>query len=169
MAPLFNAFDRTTYQRIIPDYLHNYLTFPIEILNFFEKGGFAVNITNQGWHSVALDEAHEMCVNKDLKGAVVQSTQAYLQKTSFFFNYRVKLLKHFKAQLYPEEKISHSEPSIVSTDPASIKMYKNVLNIGKGILDAQLLPTQLSSNRGLLNTFTNLKATQEQAHDMLAF
>ena len=25
------------------------------------------------------------------------------------------------------------------------------------------------SNRGVLNTFTNLKATQEQAHDMLAF
>ena len=145
MAPLFYAFDCTTYQRIIPDHFHNILTFPIEILNFFEKGGFAVNITNQGWHSVALDEAHEMCVNKDLKGAVVRPTQAYLQKTSLFFNYRVKLLKHFKAQLYPEEKISHIEPSIVSTDPASIKMYKNVLNIVKSILDAQLLPTQLSS------------------------
>ncbi len=105
-------------------------------------------------------------INMDLKGAL---TLAYLQKTSLFFNYRIKLLKHFKAQLYPEEKVINSEPSIKTRDPAYIKMYKNIVNMVRNIVDAKLLPTQTLSNRGLINTFTNSKATQEQAHDMLAF
>lgn len=58
MAPLFYAFDCTNYQKIIPDHLHNILTFPPEILRHFEAGGFSLNITKQNWHSVALDEAH---------------------------------------------------------------------------------------------------------------
>lgn len=51
----------------------------------FQSGAFAVSITGSKGHSVALDEAHEMCVNKDMKTAIVRPTKAYLQKHYTFF------------------------------------------------------------------------------------
>ena len=47
----------------------------------FEADEFTVNVYGQRWDYVPLDEVHKMCINKDLKGAIVQPTPAYLQKS----------------------------------------------------------------------------------------
>ena len=38
-----------------------------EVIKNFESAAFICNLTDSSVHSVALDEAHEMLVNKDLK------------------------------------------------------------------------------------------------------
>ena len=48
---------------------------PGDVLHFFEGGAFVCSITSKLMHSVALDEAHEMCINKNLKTTIVHPTK----------------------------------------------------------------------------------------------
>lgn len=111
MASLFAAFDRPSYQKIIPQHLADILTYPEKIRQCFECGAFVVSIKNRPGHSVALDECHEMCINKDMNSAIVQPTKPYLQKTLHFFSYRIAAYKNMLAQLFPESEIPSQKPS----------------------------------------------------------
>ena len=62
-APLFIAYDRITYQRLIPNHLADIQCFPKQILKCFEEGAFAISISGLKGHCDALDEAHEMLIN----------------------------------------------------------------------------------------------------------
>ncbi len=76
MTPLLFAFDRAHYEKILPHHFADLLKFPKHIIECFKSGGFTVSIRGSRGHCIALDEAHEMCINKDLKGAVVQATDS---------------------------------------------------------------------------------------------
>ena len=69
MAPLFTAFDHSTYQRVISQHLTDILTMPKSILTKFEQGAFVVSISGRDWHSVGLDEAHRCLLIKDARQA----------------------------------------------------------------------------------------------------
>lgn len=63
---------------MIPNHLAAIQTFPNKVLNSLKKGGVSVNIGGGIGHCVVLDESHEMCINKEMKEAVVRLRTAYL-------------------------------------------------------------------------------------------
>ena len=130
MAPLFGVFDHTTYQRIIPHHLADIQKYPGSILTCLQSGGFTVNITGQKWHAVALDEAHEMCINKYLKATVVRPTDAYIQKTTLFHNDRIKIYKNLEEQLFPEKgKVATQTNTITDTTPLTKQQEENIMQM----------------------------------------
>ena len=78
MAPMFVAFDRLHYQKLIQNHLRDLAKMPKDVLNFLESGAFVCSISGKHMSSVALDEAHEMLVNKDLKTTIVRPSKEYL-------------------------------------------------------------------------------------------
>ena len=128
MTLLCLAFDRTTYQKLIPHHLDDIISYyPGHIKTCFKSGAFTVSIKGRQWHSVALDECHEMCINKDMKSAVVRPTKAYLKKTSLFFGYRIAAHKNLLTQLFPDDEVQdHSDVhSIFDTTPYANETQQN--------------------------------------------
>ena len=170
MAPLFAAYDRTTYQQLIPHHLADIQTFPDSVIQSLQAGAFAVCIVGGKGHAVALDEAHEMCINKDMKYAVVRPSKAYLQKTSLFLRFRIMAYKNILSQLFPATICKRTnDVGIYSDKPELKKAEENIHAIINNIEEMELFPACRSSNRGLVNVFSGQKATPEQAHDLLNF
>jgi len=87
-AAIFSAFDRNTYQRLIPQHLHDVLCLPAPVLAHLQKGSFSVRFNPTEWHGVALDECHEMKINKHAKSLIVRPTDR-----------RPKLNAHLRTQM----------------------------------------------------------------------
>ena len=47
---------------------------PPSIVAMFKQGAFSVSIRGRPWHSVAIDKAHEMLINKACKTSVFKPT-----------------------------------------------------------------------------------------------
>ena len=110
-----------------------------------------------------------MCINKDLKTAVVRPTKSYLQKTSLFFNYRIKLYMNLIQQLFPERLVHQTKPTdILDDSPQAYRYEQNVKQICALVVANNLFSIQPNS-RELLNVFTCQLATNEQTCDMLSF
>ena len=80
MAPLFTAFDHPTYQKLISNHIADILDMPPSLL-MLKQGGFVVSISGREGHSVAIDEAHKMLINKNIKEAVVKPSEDYMKVT----------------------------------------------------------------------------------------
>ena len=113
-----------------------------------------------------------MCINKDLNGAVVHPTKAYLQKACIsVFSYLIQAQKNLQNQFFPEMNkvpVYFPEADIFTTEPRIVKKEENVSAVMSDVETTQLLPANVT-NRSIINTFTGKKATTEQTHDMLNF
>lgn len=63
MAPLFAAYDRPCYQKLLPRHIADLQIYPEEVIDCLKAGGFTAKLTTTIGHSVALDEAHKVCIN----------------------------------------------------------------------------------------------------------
>ena len=76
MAPMFGAFDRPHYQKLIPNHLRDLAKMPRDVI---ESVAFVCSNSGKHTSSVALDEAHDMLVNKGLK-TIVGLSKEYLYR-----------------------------------------------------------------------------------------
>ena len=61
-----------------------------------------VSVCGRTWHSVAIDEAHEMLINKQCKTSLSRPTQDYINRVAHYIPYRTKALENLRHQLFPE-------------------------------------------------------------------
>ena len=104
MAPLFEALDRQIYQRLIPRHLMELEKMPAEVLYELVNGGFTVRLCAIEMHRVALDECHEMKINKDAKMAVVRPSVEKMEHMSHSLQFTANCINNFKHQLFPEKR-----------------------------------------------------------------
>lgn len=75
LAAIFAAFDRPIYQQLVPRHIHELLLMPSHIPHHLQRGSFSVRLSGSEWHGIAIDECHEMCINKDAKLAVAHPSK----------------------------------------------------------------------------------------------
>ena len=85
------AFDHPHYQ----NHMRDLAKMPRDVLKFLESGALVCSITGKHMHAVALDEAHEMLVNKDLK-TIVRPSKEYLDRMLYYYPVRSMVLNAVK-------------------------------------------------------------------------
>ena len=169
MAALFTAFDHPNYQKLISQHLVDIHAMPASILTMFQQGAFVVSILGRPWHSVAIDEPHEMLINKNCKTSIVRPLPDYINRIAHYILYRSKAVKNLQSQLFPTKTDKYTAVSSpFSAKPNDIKFNENVKTQVEAIEASKLLIIT-GTNRGLINPFTNKKASAGQHHDLLNF
>lgn len=130
MAPLFHVVGSKYYYKLLPYHLADLKTFPSSVLNNLACGGFVMNIAGlSNWSNVALDETHEMTINKDVKEVMSIGSMTGITNKIHYMPFRANLLQNFCTQL------------IIARDNQQSDNYgklfeDNELNI-KSLLDTQ--------------------------------
>ena len=166
MCPLFTAFDRLNYMKILPQHFAEVMCLPESIKQCFAKGGFVCNIKGTKMHAVALDKAHEMLVNKDIKTSVVRPSKEYLDKIMYYFHVRSKVCKQLLEQISPPS-VHEKVVSILNSTPHAARCEENVISMQNRLVESHVLDP-VHDNRGLLAVDGTL-ATPEQHRDLIAF
>ena len=92
------------------------------VLIHLQNGGFSARLTATKWHGVAIEECHEMQINKDAKLAVVRPSQQRTEYLSDYLPYRSACIKNLKQQLFPNN--TESIPRLTIVQPVKINMLR---------------------------------------------
>jgi len=151
MAALYTAFDHPNYQKLISQHLEDVLTMPAPIITMFQQGTFGVSICGRPWHSVAIDESHEMLINKDCKASIVRPLPDYINRIAPYIPYRTKSVKNLQQQLFPCKKEKQTViNSPFSSAPNDIKCEQNIRAVIKAMETSNIFNHQ-GTNRSLIN------------------
>ena len=132
------------------------------------QGGFVVSINDRPWHSVAIDESHEMLINRSCKSAIVRPTKDHINRVAQFITYSTRAIENFRKQLYPEKQKNEDVKSVFSNHSHD-KAFNNNVNAQMKLMKDKALFELTYTNRRLINPFTNVHAAPEQEHDLLNF
>ena len=168
MAPLFVAFDRPHYQKLIPNHLRDLAKMPSDVMKFLESGAFVCSITGKHMRSVALDEAHEMLVNKDLKTTIVRPSKEYLDRMLYYYPVRSLVLNAVKKSVLLDlDGTKNDKISVFDVAQQSIKREENINCMMTKVLSTNTL--DVVDEVRPLTSMSGQVATPEQKIDLLGF
>ena len=170
MAPLFTAFDRPKYSKLIPHHFLEMHTIPDMVLAHLKRGAFTVSILGRACHSVGVDEAHEMCINRECKEFIIRPSADYISRTAASLPVRSKAITNLEQQIFADRKSPTVEKitSLHTTDPECMKHTSNVqAQIQKLKTDSVSFPKFHASN--LQHLFNSKAITRQQSHDLMNF
>ena len=165
---LASAFDHPIYQCLISWHLNDLFSLPEPILVHLQNGGFSARLTATEWHGVALDERHEMQINKDAKLVLVsRSSEQKMDYLSDYLPYCSTCLRNLK-ELFPQTNRATEE---VFEHGATSKDKIFEINVQRMLeaVKSHGLFYNSETNQGLWNFLANKQVTHEQLHDLLAF
>ena len=99
--------------------------------------------------------------------AVVRPTQAYLKKTLHFFSYRIKAHKQLLAELFPPTAEASEDVNTLIDNQSCNKKWEDNIASMRSLIKTHNLFKSNTTNRGLLNVFSGIQATNEQTHDLV--
>ena len=119
---------------------------------------------------MAIDEAHKMLINKDLKSAVVRPRKENTNCLSLYLGHRAELLHNIKHELgTPKDTLPEPTVNMMDLQDKSAEAMKSLHNIQEMI--SKVTSSGLLSDRSditqLRNPFTGKLATPEQQQDVL--
>ena len=127
-----------------------------------------VSLRGRTCHSIGVDEAHEMCINKDCKMCITKPSADYIQRVAKFLPVRSRAIKNFEKQVYTEheETDANNIKSLFTKHEAEKKQQMNVECQENRLASSQLNNT---SDNILQHLFMTKKLTPEQEHDLVNF
>ena len=142
------------YQKLLSQHLADIPTMPAPIIAMFKQGAFVVSVSGRPWHSVAVDESHEMLINKDCKSSIVKPLPEYINRIARYMPYRSKSVKNLQDQLFPLKKTnSNSITTALSFKPNDAKSEHNI-HLMMSLIERNNMLSISETNRGLINTFS---------------
>jgi hypothetical protein len=106
--------------------------------------------------TIGIDEAHEMCINKECKQYVTRPSAAKMSNTATYLTIRAKAMK--KSAAFPEKK---ADLCIITTLYAKDKRIKLEMNVKCQIKHLQANSNLERTKRELLHLFKNKRPTPE--------
>ena len=168
MVPVFTAFDHLTYQKLISDHLADVQQLPESIRAMFNQGAHVVSLTGRPFHSVGIDEAHEVKINRDCKSSITNPNPDRINRMTKYITYRSTMLQNLKKQLFPIKETPRSEQYTYTNNKTHFKIEQNIRTQVVSILSSSLLEL-VNHNQGLQNVFAQQTASEEQHRDLLNF
>lgn len=111
------------------------------------------------WHGVALDECHEMKINKDAKLAVIHTNKYKMGFLSHYMDFCSQWVRNLQKELFPESEKAFTH--FIPSTPRDNKREENIRKI------TRLLQEKIVSitGTGLCNQ-EGQEASTEQAHEV---
>ncbi|CAC5387759.1 unnamed protein product [Mytilus coruscus] len=146
------------YARLLPYHIADLKNFPAGVIKKFEEGAFVVNISGRNIHSQGLDEAHESCINREVKDIIKPKNTG--------FSFKPQTVSYVKKELKDqrlENSLLRKQISWSKNQNIPLSDFQQFIALPKAIVDSDGLPYKGDKSKTLKifrsrypDSFTNI-------------